>query len=60
VRVRAVAHIERGDHSAVLFVGELAGFRRSRLAATGTGCGVHRALGAGYPLANDVVVDDAV
>lgn len=41
---------------AVLFLGELAGSRRSRLAASGTVVAFVGALGAGYLLANDVVV----
>jgi len=41
---------------AVLFLGELAGSRRSRLAAIGTAVAFVGALGAGYLLAADVLV----
>ncbi len=41
---------------AVLFLGELAGSRRSRLAATGTVVAFVGVLGVGYLLANDVLI----
>jgi len=44
---------------AVLFLGELAGARRSRLAATGTVIAFVGALGAGYLFAADVLVYQA-
>ena len=44
---------------AVLFLGELAGSRRSRIAATGTVVAFVGALCAGYLLANDVVLSAA-